>query len=644
MTDKSEYRKTLLASLPDDPTNATYEELHKELMKYTRQSESAEETYYEDTAKEIAGINPDGDTSEAIPILDEYIESGYQDAFATLDGPAIGEPVVEASDYLEEAIDDSIEYRSEEAELLMEHLAAARQRGHADSDVIATQMELLEALEDLEHDRELKRFIKNWRRGKPSVESRERIDLIQEYCRMVFSQLPPDASLSELVAIREHYGDANDDMWGRYRIGRMIAGCHAALGQLDDAMRALRSPAHESFDAMRRFTDFCLAFGLYEDLIQFWHANANGERHLTGGYITSQMIMAYSMLGRVQDALPYLKKRVNVRVRDQQLIDNIWSLKLRAGECPTGSEVVSLQRSKLRTFGKRNMEAVADTVDVLLEVSTSASEKSLLHLWSKECSGQKYHCNLHLISVPGVLNLSHVLPNVKERNFRYYTDIKLLRYSFNDSRRNKAFLTSLTRLGEDLTKAAGRAITAAEVNVAELRSLLRNDLVSNTKHSQIQHTIPPEYVYEPPQLDPAYRPPRENIERFETLKWLIPETYAERKSNPEAIDKTIELCREQIALENDYHHYRFLYWRYNLAQRKRNSIYYEEDPEHLRIYLEQARSYHPGPCKAYERLAIILERRKEFAQALSLAARAKSYGDNGDWDKRIARLLKHMNT
>ena len=256
MTDKSEYRKTLLSSLPDDPTNATFEELHKELMIYTRQSESAEETHYEDTAREIAGLNPDDPASEAIPFLDEYIESGYQDAFANLDGLTIGEPVVEASDYLEEAIGDSIEYQSEEAELLMEHLKAARQRGRADSDVIATQMELLFALDGLEHDRELKRFVKNWRHGKPSEESKERIDLIQEYCRMVFSQLSSDAALSELVAIREHYGDANDDMWGSYRIGRMIAGCHAAVGQFNEAKEELRSTAQESFESMRRFQTF----------------------------------------------------------------------------------------------------------------------------------------------------------------------------------------------------------------------------------------------------------------------------------------------------------------------------------------------------------------------------------------------------
>lgn len=643
MADKSEYRKTLLASLPDDPTNATFEELHKELMKYTRQSESAEETHYEDTAREIAGLNPDDDASEAIPILDEYIESVYQDAFATLDEPTIGEPVVEASDYLEEAIGGSIEYQSEEAELLMEHLEAAHQRGHADSDVIATQMELLFALEGLEHDRELKRFVKNWRHGKPSEESRERIDLIQEYCRMVFSQLSPDAALSELVAIREHYGDANDDMWGSYRIGRMIAGCHAAVGQFNEAKEELRSTAQEGFESMRRFTDFCLAFGLYKDLIEFWQENHGGERHLTGSYVTAQTIMAYNMLGHIKDALPHLKERVNVRVRDQQLIENIWSLKLITGERPTGSEVLSVQRSKLRAFGKKNMEMVADTLDVLLDKCTSETGKGLLYLWSNESRGRKYRCNLHLISIPGLLNPSHALPNVKERNFRYYIEIDVHYYSFVDSQSVKAFLTDFTRLGEYLTKAAGRAITAAEVNVAELRSLLRNDLVSNPKHSQIQHTIPPEYVYEPPQLDPAYRPPRENIERFETLKWLIPETYAERKSNPKAIDKTIELCREQIALENDYHHYQFLRWRYTLAQHKRNSIYYEKDPEQLRIYLEQARSYHPGPCKAYERLAIILEQRHEYAQALRCAARAKSFGGNGNWDKRITRLLKKMN-
>jgi DNA invertase Pin-like site-specific DNA recombinase len=39
----------------------------------------------------------------------------------------------------------------------------------------------------------------------------------------------------------------------------------------------------------------------------------------------------------------------------------------------------------------------------------------------------------------------------------------------------------------------------------------------------------------------------------------------------------------------------------------------------------------------YKQLAIILEKRGQFDEAIKVAKQAKSQGWNGDWDKRIAR-------
>ncbi|MDE2637985.1 MAG: hypothetical protein OXI30_16595, partial [Chloroflexota bacterium] len=353
-------------------------------------------------------------------------------------------------------------------------------------------------------------------------------------------------------------------------------------------------------------------------------------------------IMAYSMLGRIDDALPHLKSRVNVRVRDQQLIDNIWSLKLRTGERPSGSEVLSVQRSKLRTFGKQNMDVVAQTLDVLLEANTRETGKNLLQRWSQECDGHKYVSNLHLISIPGLLNPSTVLRHVRERNLRYFIEIDVKRYSFIDNRSVKSYLGDIVRLAEDLSKAAGRAISAAEIDDPELERLTKINAVRTSESLDLDAAVPAEFQVQPLKFNINYRPSRESIFRFKELTWLIPQTYAKRESDPAAIDETIELCEEQINLFYDMAHYDFLWWRYTLAQRKRNSVRYENDPEYLKIYLQQARDFRLSSCIAYKRLAIILEKKKDYGSALRCVVRAKTQGQHGDWDKRILRLLKKL--
>lgn len=638
LTEAEQKTKSYLQHLPDDPGGLSYEELLKLIEQYFPRSE----TNQADLVKSYAGLKPEDDVSKAIPILNELIETDYQEAMTSVEDTKTDEQAVASGHSVEELLDESIELQSERAVYLSENLESVRRNVSAKSDVLAVQTELLETLDGLVSDRELKKFIRAWRRGDPLTKSRYRIDLIQEYCRMVFSELPPDQALRELIAIREHYGDESDNMYGQYRIGRMIAGCHAALGQFDETQEVLRSTAHESFEQMRRYTDFCLAFGFYENLIEFVQANVNGERHLAGAYVTAQMIMAYRMLGRTDDALPHLKARVNVRVRDQQLIDNIWSLKLRTGERPEGKEVLSVQRSKLRTFGNKNIEMVAETVDALLEVYTDETGRNLLHLWSEECGGRKYVSNLHLISVPGLLNPSTALHFVKEHNLRYYIEVDIKRYSFIDNRSVKAFLADVTRLAEDLTKAARRSISTAEIDDSELRSLLKIDAIRTPESFDLEAVVPAVFHAPPLVIDIDHRPPAANIVRFKELAWLIPQAYAQRDTDPDAIGVTIRLCEEQIALRFDVAHFEHLWWRYTLAQRKRNSVRYEHDPEYLEHYLDIVR-FGLRKCVGFERLAIILEKQGEHEAALRCVVKAKAEGWPGAWEKRILRLAKRVN-
>ncbi|MCY3914994.1 MAG: hypothetical protein OXG49_03180 [Chloroflexi bacterium] len=519
--------------------------------------------------------------------------------------------------------------------------SSIRRWGTTRSDLESFQTLLLEQRDFFYSDPLLKEFVRSWRSGNPLPGKRHN-DQIHEYCWLTFNYVHPQQALQELHSIQRHYGDGGTDLQRPNRIQSLIAGCYAALGQFDEAKEELRSTAHESFGLTRRYTDFCLAFGFYEDLIEFLRANVSGERHLRGGYATAQLIMAYSLLGRTDDAIPYLKARVNVRVRDQQLIDNIWSLKLPTGERPEGREVLTVQRSKLRTFGKKNMEMVADTIDVLLEVFVRETGESLLQRWSKECNSSKYVCNLHLISIPGVLNPSKALQFVKERNSRYYIEVDVIRYSFIDNQSVKAFLADVTRLAEDLTKAAGRAVSVAEINDSELTSLLKIDVIRRPESFDLEAVVPAKFHVPALVIDTKYKPSRKRLARYDALGGLIQESYARRDIDPTVIDETIKLCEEQIILSYHRAQYEHRMWRIEVARRKRNSARYAHDPKYQKLYLEQVSEFKLRTCIAFERLAIILENRHEYERALRCVVKAKTEGWPGKWDKRIARLVKKL--
>lgn len=639
LTEAEQRTKPYLQNLPDDPGGLSYGELLIIIEGYYQRGEVDRE----ELAKSYAGLGSQDDIEDAVEILDELVDTEFHDAMSYVKEKTTDQSSSESAYPLDTLLDESMEFESEHAELLYQTLEAAREDDTNPSEIAAIQTDLLESLSDIALDRELKRFIKAWSQGAPLAKAPDLNETIREYCRMVFSNLPPAHALPELAAVRDHYGDETD-MFGAYRIGRMIAGCHAAIGQFDEAKSELRSKAHVSFGQMRRYTDFCLAFGFCEDLIKFVQANVNGEKHMRGRYVTVQMIMAYRMLGRTDDALPHLKARVNVRIRDQHLIDNIWSLKLRTGERPEGSEVLSVQRSSLRAFGKRNIEMVSSTVDALLEVYERETGLRLLAIWSKECGSSKYVSNVHLISIPGLLNPSAVLPFVKERNFRFYVETDVRRTTFIGHNSVNAFLADITRLGEDLTKSAGKAISIEMLEDTELHRLLKIDAVRSPVSLDLEAILPDRFQAQPLKIDIGYIPPRDNISRFNELAWLIPQTYALRDTNPDAIDDTIRLCKEQIVLSYDMAHYQHLWWRFSLAQRKKNSVFYEHDPEYLEHYLDQVRFGFGLPkCLGFERLAIILEKKRKYEAALHCVVKAKSEGWPGSWDKRILRLVKKAN-
>lgn len=91
------------------------------------------------------------------------------------------------------------------------------------------------------------------------------------------------------------------------------------------------------------------------------------------------------------------------------------------------------------------------------------------------------------------------------------------------------------------------------------------------------------------------------------------ETYYKDQFEPEYMAKTVEACRRQIALAPD-------------AADAFKAEYGDPLPTH----------------KGYEQLAIILERKGCFQDAITLSLQAESQGWAGDWDRRIERCERKL--
>lgn len=89
-------------------------------------------------------------------------------------------------------------------------------------------------------------------------------------------------------------------------------------------------------------------------------------------------------------------------------------------------------------------------------------------------------------------------------------------------------------------------------------------------------------------------------------------TYKDRDLSDQGLDTAIKACEQQI------------------------SVAKESAKEFLTQYKNSPLPSHKG----YTQLAIVLEKKKEFAKAIELAKKAKEQGWAGDWDKRIDRCAK----
>ena len=634
MLDKAEFRRSLLESMPDDPTSATYEELHEAIKGYFNECDT------------------DTDFKVREDRLDDgnRISDGHVTVKSTLDLENPGSPTLrleievahpkfESEATEERALSDTAVQPFGEVHEVEWNTVSTIDFNKRSKSVNELQMDILEREDFRDDDRLLKGFVNGWKQGSP-VPRDDYVDCIREYCWLTFNNVPPEQALKELIAIRNHYGDVGSrHTYGDRTSGstsatairRLIAGCYAALGNLEQARDEMcTNELTEHFQRLRYFTDYCLAFGFYEDVIDVLVSNLNAERFISGRYFTEQLIIAHIKLGRIQEAVLILRQRLKLGSRNQALVNNIWSLKLQLGLRPDGLEVLSMPSAKLRKFGKNNTQDVAKKIDYLLDSYEVGNQNRLLEIWSEGCKSWRFRSRLEVIYIPE----SYDAPTEIETEVR--------RYDFTRSPSVQAFVRKLTRLAEDLAKSSLTSISGPSGKDPIESHLLPIQAVRMPQATKCKSQVPSELDLDPIKFDINYRPPKERILRFKELSWLITSMHKKGNFDPKVSDETIRLCKEQISLSYDMAHYEYLWWRYTLAQRKRNSVYYEDDPKRLEIYLDQARQLRLRPCIAYERLAIILESRNEYAEALRYIAKAKSEGRPGNWDKRIARLLKKL--
>lgn len=102
------------------------------------------------------------------------------------------------------------------------------------------------------------------------------------------------------------------------------------------------------------------------------------------------------------------------------------------------------------------------------------------------------------------------------------------------------------------------------------------------------------------------------LDRHFTLSEKMVIYYRERDNTPDALEKAIQACKEQIAIAP------------------------EAASAFLKEYPHQSLPAHAG----YRQLRIILEKQGKFNEAIDLCERAKTQGWADDWDKQIVTLKK----
>lgn len=455
----------------------------------------------------------------------------------------------------------------------------------------------------------------------------------------------------------------------------------------------------------------------------------------------------YIHLKQYDKALEILQSQLQLGLRQETLVSNIWSLKLVTDDQINGRELLSMYGPQVTKFGRQHLDKIADYLNLMLTTYETEHNINLIEEWSKnshswrnprdpESSPISYSYRDNSATQSFIKEITRLAENVvrEEGNLPHvgegwlsetelYNHIRVALPDFEvkqhfsptwlgrqhldifvpalnialeyqgiqhdepiayfggqeafeknqeRDRRKKRLCTKhgvhivFVRPGYDLPEVLAEIQEHAphEINFEESSDMavgvssqgIKDNFEDNLLQidASTEAPEPPKYEYqlpegfyvEPLKLDPDYKVSPKTVKRHNSLANEISSAYKQRNSDPDAIDKVILLCKEQIELSVEMAHYQYQDrlerrdWCLEQADASSN------DAERKQHYLETAennmkmRRNHYG----YRRIINIYERQHRFEDALRIAVKANSehWDPIGYWDKIIVRLLAQM--
>lgn len=132
------------------------------------------------------------------------------------------------------------------------------------------------------------------------------------------------------------------------------------------------------------------------------------------------------------------------------------------------------------------------------------------------------------------------------------------------------------------------------------------------------------------------------LDKHFELNSKIKENYKKRK-NEKNYRKAINACKKQIEIADDVMQAFKQKYKDDL---KKTYIFYKDEYT-FEEYIKKEKKDHPfDPVshRGYKQLAIIKHKNGEYEEVIKLCKKAKNQGWRGDWDKRIKRAEKKLNS
>jgi len=233
-----------------------------------------------------------------------------------------------------------------------------------------------------------RRWQNAWKRGE-ALNVEANIDYVRKYISQKMWEIPKGSAISEITRIHHHYGDGENDF-----LTQEIANIFILHGAYESAVNVLEAGKRDNYYISRRIAD------------------------------------CHILLGRYREAQRALRPLIELGTRRQALIDNIWSLKLIAGDNINGKEMLTLLGPQLTDFGKENIDRVKETLDLLIDTYEREKNVRLIEVWA--------------------VNAHSYLQKVETGDVS--TEASIMSYSFGRCETVIHFVKRITRLAENIVR------------------------------------------------------------------------------------------------------------------------------------------------------------------------------------------------